>query len=159
MCFCALSQAILHFSSYIGSRPSELKDVSSAEYKTTITVVPATADVDIHSVCSNLTSALSKLGKTMHIGPSTELFLAPGSSNSARSLDDGRLGRLLADMEQRSRWLVYEAEPSSGQEVTDWTRRCLRQADHVLVAACFNGQGRGDVPQTANERHVQDMEL
>ncbi len=33
------------------------KDVSSAKYKTTITVVPATPDVDIGEVCSNLTSA------------------------------------------------------------------------------------------------------
>lgn len=31
--------------------------MSSAKHKTTITVVPATADVDIHEVCSNLTSA------------------------------------------------------------------------------------------------------
>ena len=29
----------------------------------------------------------------------------------------------------------------------DWTKRCVRQADHILVAAEFNGQGRGDVPQ------------
>eukprot|EP00913_Durusdinium_trenchii_P011669 g10958.t1 len=92
-------QAILHFSSYIGSRPSH------AKHKTTITVVPATADVDIHEVCSNLTSALSKLGKTMHISPSTDLFFSPGLKGSARSLDEGRLGRLLADMEERSRWL------------------------------------------------------
>lgn len=30
----------------------------------------------------------------------------------------------------------------------DWTKRCVRQADHILVAANFNGQGRGDVPQS-----------
>ncbi|CAK9099693.1 unnamed protein product [Durusdinium trenchii] len=148
-------QAILHFSSYIGSRPSQSEDVSSAKHKTTITVVPATADVDIHEVCSNLTSALSKLGKTMHISPSTDLFFSPGLKGSARSLDEGRLGRLLADMEERSRWLVYEAEPC-GASITDWTKRCVRQADHILVAANFNGQGRGDVPQTPNERYVQD---
>lgn len=152
-------QAILHFSSYIGSRPQQLQDVSSAKYKTTITVVPATKDVDIHEVCSNLTSALSKLGKTMHISPSTDLFFSPGlkaSQGSARSLDEGRLGRLLADMEERSRWLVYEAEPNNDASITDWTKRCVRQADHILVAANFNGQGRGDVPQTPNEKYVQD---
>eukprot|EP00434_Breviolum_minutum_P041034 symbB.v1.2.036495.t2/scaffold5169.1/size30165/1 len=288
-------QAILHFSSYIGSR-SPQQDVSSAKYKTTITVVPATPDVDIGEVCSNLTSALSKLGKTMHISPSTDLFFSPGLKGSARSLDDGRLGRLLADMEahlrnvetnlndavfrsddelvdegsvyvasstraagtsgtsdsdtsnrlsmaahvsgtcwpcvfypttrgcmrgdrcaychfnhpitmlerrvrkrtrdkikrklseilnppvdleevheelqteaarvlieldiyearERNRWLVYEAEPNHGASITDWTKRCVRQADHILVATNFNGQGRGDVPQTPNEKHVQD---
>jgi len=34
-----------------------------------------------------------------------------------------------------------------GSVAKDWTKRCVRQADHILVAANFNGQGRGDVPQ------------
>ena len=34
-----------------------------------------------------------------------------------------------------------------GWVAKDWTKRCVRQADHILVAANFNGQGRGDVPQ------------
>ncbi|CAK9099561.1 unnamed protein product [Durusdinium trenchii] len=120
-------QAILHFSSYIGSRPSQSEDVSSAKHKTTITVVPATADVDIHEVCSNLTSALSKLGKTMHISPSTDLFFSPGLKGSARSLDEGRLGRLLADMEERSRWLVYEAEPCGAGVATSCAAPLCRE--------------------------------
>lgn len=35
----------------------------------------------------------------------------------------------------------------------DWTKRCVRQADHILVAANFNGQGRGDVPQKLDVNH------
>ncbi|CAJ1410489.1 unnamed protein product [Effrenium voratum] len=147
-------QAILHFSAYIGSRPSQVEDISSAKYKTTITVVPATENVDITRVCSELTTALSKLGTTMHISPSTHLFFSPLLKGSAKTLDEFRLARLLAEMEERRRWLVYEAEPACGGKVTDWTKRCVRQADHILVAAEFNGQGRGDVPQTLNEQYV-----
>ncbi|CAJ1353596.1 unnamed protein product, partial [Effrenium voratum] len=111
-------QAILHFSAYIGSRPSQVEDISSAKYKTTITVVPATENVDITRVCSELTTALSKLGTTMHISPSTHLFFSPLLKGSAKTLDEFRLARLLAEMEERRRWLVYEAEPACGGKVT-----------------------------------------
>ena len=36
----------------------------------------------------------------------------------------------------------------------DWTKRCVRQADHILVATNFNGQGRGDVPQKLGKNFV-----
>eukprot|EP00439_Symbiodinium_sp_Y106_P039692 s2058_g4.t2 len=150
-------RAILHFSSQIGRKPPQSEASASAKYKTTITVVPATADVDINRVCSRLTAALNVLGNAMHITPSTDLFCAaPGVQGAVRNLDEGRLARLLADLEERNHWLVYEAEAPGSKGVTDWTRRCVRQADIILVATNFNGQGRGDVPQTLNEKHVRD---
>ena len=122
-------RAILHFSSQIGRKPAQSQASASAMYKTTITVVPATADVDINRVCSRLTAALSVLGNAMHITPSTDLFCAaPGVQGAVRNLDEGRLARLLADLEERNRWLVYEAEAPGSKGVTDWTRRCVRQA-------------------------------
>ena len=122
-------RAILHFSSQIGRKPPQSEASASAKYKTTITVVPATADVDINRVCSRLTAALNVLGNAMHITPSTDLFCAaPGVQGAVRNLDEGRLARLLADLEERNHWLVYEAEAPGSKGVTDWTRRCVRQA-------------------------------
>jgi len=70
-------------------------------------------------------------------------------------LDDTRLRRHLAELEERYHWLVYEAEPVDAEgRVTDWTRRCVRQADHILVAVNFDGTGRGHVPEGENERYI-----
>eukprot|EP00930_Biecheleria_cincta_P043006 TRINITY_DN29584_c0_g1_i1.p1 TRINITY_DN29584_c0_g1~~TRINITY_DN29584_c0_g1_i1.p1 ORF type:complete len:737 (-),score=94.64 TRINITY_DN29584_c0_g1_i1:1191-3134(-) len=61
-------KAILYFSSRVGgglSTPgTKQADITHARHKATITIVPATDDVDVKSVCTNLTVALNKLAKT-----------------------------------------------------------------------------------------------
>lgn len=146
-------KAILYFSSHVGLHTAS-DYVASARNKVTITVVPATKDVNVQEVCANLTAALSRHGKTLHISPDSNLA-EHGLRHTARCLDGGRLARLLADLEERCRWLVYEAEPVVCEQVTDWTRRCVRQADHILVAANFDGRGRCDVPVSENELYVE----
>eukprot|EP00929_Paragymnodinium_shiwhaense_P108237 TRINITY_DN74564_c0_g1_i1.p1 TRINITY_DN74564_c0_g1~~TRINITY_DN74564_c0_g1_i1.p1 ORF type:complete len:1373 (+),score=275.83 TRINITY_DN74564_c0_g1_i1:161-4279(+) len=154
-------KAILHFSSYVGAPKSDqaVLSGSSPKRRVTITVVPASSDVKVHDVCARLTSALNHLGKTLHIEPRSDLTSARGGGGAAQhrnattglsSLAGSRLARVLADLEERCRWVVYEAEPGW----TDWTQRCVRQADHILVASNFDGSSRGDVPPTILERHV-----
>jgi len=150
-------RAILHFSSLVGPRAGGRR--VEARHKVTIAVIPASQDVDIQAVCANLSSALNKLGKTLHISPHSDFGGLPGSVLGAAKVDGTRLGRHLAELEERCRWLVYEGEPPSKNQVTDWTRRCVRQADHILVAVNFDGRCRGDVPEGVNERYIEEAGL
>eukprot|EP00928_Gymnodinium_smaydae_P039906 TRINITY_DN27160_c0_g5_i1.p1 TRINITY_DN27160_c0_g5~~TRINITY_DN27160_c0_g5_i1.p1 ORF type:complete len:1313 (-),score=181.21 TRINITY_DN27160_c0_g5_i1:67-4005(-) len=149
-------KAILHFSALCGpasTTPTKLETV-------TITVVPANSRVQIRDVCMQLTRGLGQLGKALHVSPDSDLTQGSlhmsgrrRNGGAARSLAGPRLARLLADLEERCRWVVYEAEPN----LSDWTRRCIRQADHILVANVFDGTSRGDVPQTSIEEYLDEF--
>lgn len=150
-------KAILKFSTLVGPQalPKHVGPAQSLLDKVTITVVPTSAEVKVKDICASLTRALSKMGKTLHIGPNSDLTAAwprSKSQSGSRSLDGPRLARYLADLEERCRWVIYEAEPGW----TDWTRRCVRQADHILIAANFDGSGRDDVLPTRLEQLVED---
>ncbi|CAE8604748.1 unnamed protein product, partial [Polarella glacialis] len=122
-----------------------------------IAVVPADASVDAAQVCAQLTAALNTMGKALHISADST-FLATQSSGGrslcspSRGRSRARLGRVLADLEERFSWLVYEGGP----EANDWTRRCIRQADLVLVAMRFDSSGRGSVPPSAIELYIEE---
>jgi len=149
-------KAILHFSSLVGPQKSVPVELSS-RHKATITVVPATKDVNVHEVCSRLTCSLQNLGKTLHISPDSDLVGTKALAGKARSFEGSRFARLLIELEEKCRWLVYEAEPvGTDGHVTDWTQRCVRQADHIIVVVNFDGRSRGDVQPSTNECYIEE---
>jgi NTE family protein/lysophospholipid hydrolase len=98
----------------------------------TIAVVPAQADDPAEEFVTGLVGALAARGPTLrlsrarvdrHFGGNAELSAA----------DDGPAGMRLAawldDQELKHRFVVYETDT----DATDWTSRCLRQADEVVV--------------------------
>lgn len=154
-------RGILHFSALLG-RTSEAgreapKSGNGERERATIAVVPATRTVPVNEVCSQLSAALGKIAKTLHISPDMDLASPglqgiPTSSEHKRfrTADDGRIARALCSIEERCHWVIYEAEPT----VSAWTRRCIRQADLILVVIDFDGRSSGDVPPTAIENYV-----
>lgn len=142
-------RAILHFAASITKKRQD--DLSGARGLVTIAVVPSDASVRGHEVCARLTAALNSLGKAIHITPQSALADAT-TYPSIRGPDHPWLARVLAELEERSRWLVYEAEP----DITPWTRRCVRQADLVLVAVRFDGTSCGEAPPSPVERYVDE---
>ena len=96
----------------------------------TIAVVPLSYNIDLKLFCSTLTQAMKsiapcklltksmikrKLGKKIHQGRNT--------------LRDLKITRLLADLEENNRVVIYKAD----HRFTSWTRLCVLQADCILL--------------------------
>ena len=96
----------------------------------TVAVVPA-GGISPPEFGVELARALDRFGPTRRLTPAVvdgEL----GTDASQVPVDDVRnagIVRWLHALEQRYRFVLYEADPCP----TPWTRRCLRQADRVLL--------------------------
>ena len=98
---------------------------------TAMALVPLGPGVPLADFARRLSAALAEHGAMLHLdrGRLAEL----GGDRVARALagetEDGWLGAWLNDLELDHRFVVYEAEATA----SPWTRRCLRQADRVLL--------------------------
>jgi predicted acylesterase/phospholipase RssA/CRP-like cAMP-binding protein len=82
-------------------------------------------------MAARLAASLSTLGPTLHL--SSARIDREGLGGGT---DPGRLGDWIDEQEAHHAFLLYEADSASGTPgITAWTRRCLRQADRVLVVA------------------------
>jgi predicted acylesterase/phospholipase RssA len=80
-----------------------------------------------------LVESLSALGPTLRLsaGGIDAHFGAGISACADGSAEHGRVAAWINEQEARHGFLVYEADA----DATAWTRRCLRQADRILVVA------------------------
>lgn len=105
-----------------------------------VAVTAAGPDVPILAFTARLVASLSALGPTLHLDARRlEAELGAGVTQCPDgSLQHERMAAWLNEQEGRYEVVVYEADsiPSA------WTRRCLRQADQILVV----GLG-GDPPR------------
>jgi predicted acylesterase/phospholipase RssA/CRP-like cAMP-binding protein len=97
----------------------------------TVAVVPAGGTPIPAEFGGELARALSRFGATRHVTPAVvDAELGAGASQAP--VDDARNAAVvgwLHTLEQQYRFVLYEADPRP----TAWTRRCLRQADRVLL--------------------------
>ena len=103
---------------------------------TAFVLLPVSDGVPIAQLAHRLTDALSSAGATLLLDRE-RLAEVLGHEASVQLTEDGGTERLTAwlnELELRYRYIVYQADP----EPSSWTRRCLRQADHVLLV----GRGR-----------------
>ncbi len=102
----------------------------------TVAVVPVGAHWS--GFAGRLSAALSAFGKTLHLSPE-RLDRTLGFRASVSGAEDDpavmRFSAWLDDQELRHRFLVYESEPNPSA----WTRKCVRQADLVLLVASDDG--------------------
>ena len=98
-----------------------------------IAVLPATKEPAVGSFARTLTASLSALGRAIHLdAPTVDAVLGFGVAHSgADSPDTGSVVGWLNELEAAHAFVVYEADP----DLSGWTRRCLRQADRVVVVA------------------------
>ncbi len=97
-----------------------------------IAIVPARAKNGATRFAEELRRNLAQWGSSLHLnaGRIDQLIGVPGIATAkSGSAEDTRLGDWLAEQESQQRFIVLEADP----EATEWTRRCLRQADLVLI--------------------------
>ena len=111
-----------------------------------IAIIPTRAKNGAAQFAEELRTTLARFGPTLHanseriddlVGVSGIAMALPGSA------EDLRLGNWFADEENRQRFLLLEADA----EATEWTRRCLRQADMILIV----GNSADDPLATAAE--------
>jgi NTE family protein/lysophospholipid hydrolase len=105
---------------------------------TTICVIPVDSSVPLADFTAKLSDALDKLGSTIRLN-SDRCDEHLGIQNVAYLADDdpknGRFIFWLNEQEATHDYVLYEAD----YEPTAWTRRCVRQADLLLIVGNANG--------------------
>lgn len=101
----------------------------------TIAVVPLSSDINHKHFCSTLKSALMKIAPTALITKAmTREHLGNTVYRNRNSLFNLRMTRLLANMEENNRLVLYEAD----KRYTWWTKLCIMQADCILLGKFNN---------------------
>ncbi len=98
-----------------------------------VAVTAARKGIPLGEIARKLAAALSTIGPTLHLTAQEldERFGAGAAASPDGSSGHDRLAAWIDEQEARHSFLLYEADPHP----TSWTRRCLRQADRVLVIA------------------------
>lgn len=100
----------------------------------TFALVPVTQGLDVRDFASQLVAALSGIGASLSLDSKSveDALSRPGVAHTViDSPANISMSRWLGELEMRHQFLVYRASPV----FTNWTQRCLRQADRVLLVA------------------------
>jgi len=114
-----------------------------------IAIIPARAKNGAAQFSKELHTTLAQIGSTLHVNSECidDLVGIPGVAMAQPgSTEDLHLAGWFATEENRQRFLLLEADA----ENTAWTRRCLRQADMVLIV----GNSADDPLATATEMEL-----
>lgn len=84
----------------------------------TFTIIPLSPKVDVHWISDTFAKALQSYGKVRHVSSQDASHLS--------SEDDHN--QLMGIFDEGVDFVVYQADP----EITPWTKRCLREADHIF---------------------------
>lgn len=105
-------------------------------------VIPANAGIDAPGFARQLEQALGRLERTRHIdAAAVDAELGPGAAQTDKSQSDAN-SRIVAwlnalESEVAEGYLIYTAS----RDADAWSRRCMRQADRILIVAQV-----GDLP-------------
>lgn len=119
----------------LGNLPFE-KGTSQAPVRC-ISLLPANDYIQLTNFAEQLCTSLSEYGSTVHLSSNivdVELAsegIAQSHENEATSL---RLVEWLHSQEDNCQFLVYQSD----QKWSDWSARCVRQTDQVIVVAQAN---------------------
>lgn len=108
--------------------------LESARSVDNFAVIPAAGDVDAHDFAERFSAALAA-HDTVKLVDDVLVDAELGYGTSRRPFQEDavneRMMTMLGDIESRYRYLVYAA----GGEADPWARRCMRQADRIVVVA------------------------
>ncbi|MEM1447888.1 MAG: cyclic nucleotide-binding and patatin-like phospholipase domain-containing protein [Planctomycetota bacterium] len=108
-------------------------DTERSSRVTNLAVIPITEDRACHDVTESLARALSTLGRTTRVGPreARERFGPDATEIGWDHERNADMSAWLGDLELDHEFVVVE-----GRSVRDeWTLRCVRQAERILVVA------------------------
>lgn len=113
-----------------------------------VAVLPASEGAPVRDFCNRLTAALGAHGPTLRLdaaGVDARMDEAGIAQAWEGSPESPRLLAWLEAQEAAHRFVVYEAEAGP----TPWTRRCMRQADRVLLVASAQDDPRPGEAESA----------
>jgi predicted acylesterase/phospholipase RssA/CRP-like cAMP-binding protein len=116
----------------------------------TIAIVPAGRDAPLATFTESLVRALGAIGPTLHLNKERFERGFGDASGGRPAPSAGRVTGWLTELETKYRYVVYESDATR----SDWTRRCLRQADHVLAV----GRGGSDPSIGETEAEIQPFD-
>eukprot|EP00039_Didymoeca_costata_P004673 m.75436 g.75436 ORF g.75436 m.75436 type:complete len:1104 (-) comp12500_c0_seq3:1732-5043(-) len=124
----------------------DIGKASRNENFSTVALIAASDDVPLTEFAKQLAKKLSSYANVCHFNSHTVTSLSGVPANgpflSGHALE---LATWLGEREESHRLVLYEAD----YEATPWTRKCIRQADCVLVV------GKGDGPPTIGTVEAQ----
>jgi hypothetical protein len=139
----------------ISRHPSSLR-VSAPESMSAFNValIPAGQDVPLDEFTQQLAEILENSSRVLHLN-STRLDHIYGQEGAAQTpLDDPTtpvLDSWMSEQETRYQYILYAADPVW----STWTRRCLRQADRILIV----GQSHSDPAPGPIELALKSLEI
>lgn len=115
-------------------RLNQANSSASPARVTNLAVIPASPGAPVAAFCERLAAALSTFGPVLRLSSATvnQMVGDPGIAEAPEESPES--ARLLAWIEAREgahRFVLFEADPHP----CAWTRRCLHQADRVLLLA------------------------
>lgn len=96
-----------------------------------LTVLAAGQEAPVSQFIDGLAEALGRLGPTLVLDSNrVDAQLGPGTANTPQhGPNNTRILSWLNELEAKHQYVIYQTDPTS----SNWTRRCLRQADRVLA--------------------------
>jgi len=130
-------EAMLRVGRLIVQRLQEGRETLAREHLSsarTYAVVPAHAGIDVHAFAQSFARQLAMGGSSLRLD--TERVASALGQQAAQtpfedSNENSQLSLWLNHIEDRYRYLVYQASETPDP----WTRRCLRQADRIIIVA------------------------
>ena len=111
--------------------------VRSSKLVANLAFVPLSPDIPLKTLVNQLTKQLRHRDTALHLNRVTlEKALNQEGIAQIRTDDPANINIVswLAEQETQYRYIIYEADAT----LSPWTRRCLRQADHIVLVANAN---------------------
>ncbi|MDQ2695663.1 MAG: patatin-like phospholipase domain-containing protein [Pseudomonadota bacterium] len=138
-------QTMLHITRVVIRRLSRTIRASAQSRRTAnIAVVAASADVPLTAFAERLSAELAVFGPALHLNSARLdqwLETPEAAQTPEHSPHNLRLSAWLDEHEAQNQFVVYEADPAA----SPWTRRCIRQADEILLVAWAQQPVAGDI--------------
>jgi predicted acylesterase/phospholipase RssA/CRP-like cAMP-binding protein len=132
-------EAVLSIARKFVQQQLSIQSVSrEASREVSLALVPCSPGVPLSHFAQRLAQIFNGLGCTLHLSSQRfdDLYGKPDASQTASSDPiNPSIVAWLSDREVSCNYLLYEADPAW----TPWTRRCLRQADRIVLVTQANG--------------------
>ena len=127
-----------------GSLVTKLQNMSEGlprrQVLSTIALIPADRNVPLDSLAAQLAAGFARIGKTLLLS-STSVERLLGKEGAAQlTVDHGghvTMVEWLQKQELEHDYVIYQLDP----DPSEWSRRCIRQADRVLIVGDASGSG------------------